>query len=163
MSQLGTTQPKKYKDGRTKQSFRDETDINIIMKRAQKTGTISHLNKHEGIYGDFAGYDFFANTLMLTRGREIFDELPPELRSEFENSPADFFKYVNDPENKDRLDVLLPGLAEPGRQNLTIKPPTADEAAAAAASEAVPSSTTTPPAEPPGKPEVPPEAESGAP
>ena len=43
---LGTKQPL-YKDGRTKQSFRDETDINQIMKRAQVTGTISHLNKHE--------------------------------------------------------------------------------------------------------------------
>lgn len=114
---LGTKQPT-YKDGRTKQSFRDETDINQIMKRAQKTGTISHLAKHEGRYADFSNFDFFGNTLMLSKGREIFDELPVELRSEFNQSPEDFFKYVNDPANKDRLGTLLPALAEPGRQNI---------------------------------------------
>ena len=53
---------------------------------------------------------------MLSRGREIFDELPVELRSEFNQSPAQFFDYVNDPANKDRLAELLPALAEPGRQ-----------------------------------------------
>lgn len=109
-----------YKDGRTKQSFKDETDINKILIRAQKTGTISHLAKYEGTYGDFAEYDFFGNLVMLTRGREIFDELPSEIRNEFANSPADFFQYVNDPENVDRLNELLPGLAAPGRQNIDV-------------------------------------------
>ncbi len=127
---------KNYDDGRTKQAFKDETDINKILMRAQKKGTISHLNKHEARYGEFANYDFFANTLMLTKGREIFDDLPSELRSEFNQSQAEFFTYVNDPANKDRLDELLPALAEPGRQNIAVNAPKADgEAAGAAASE----------------------------
>ncbi len=125
----------KYNDGRTKQSFKDETDINKILKRAQKTGTISHLNKHEGRYADFASFDFQGNLNMLAKGREIFDDLPIELRNEFDNSPADFFKYVNDPANADRLSELLPALAEPGRQNLTVSSETADDAKARAAAE----------------------------
>lgn len=136
MSMQKRKQPKEYKDGRTKQAFRDETDINKILQRAQKTGTISHLNKHEAVYGDFANYDFLYNNIQMTRGRQIFDELPSELRSEFDNSPADFFKYVNNPENKDRLGELLPALAEPGRQNIATAPANADtEAASDAASE----------------------------
>ncbi len=126
MSFLGTKQPTSYPDGRTKQAFRDETDINKILKRAQKTGTISHLNKHEGRYADFSDFDFFGSQLKLAQGREVFDDLPPELRMEFNQSPAEFFKYVNDPANKDRLGTLLPGLAEPGRQNISINPPVAD-------------------------------------
>ncbi len=120
MSILNAKNPtaKDYKDGRTKQAFLDETDINKILKRAQKTGTISHLNKHQASYGDFTNFDFFANQIMLAKGREVFDDLPSELRNEFANSPGDFFKYVNDPENKDRLGELLPGLAAPGRQNI---------------------------------------------
>ncbi len=132
---LGTKQPK-YKDGRTKQSFRDETDINKILKRAQKTGTISHLAKHEARYGDFSTFDFFESQLMLTKGREIFDDLPSELRNEFNNSQAAFFAYVNDPANKDRLGELLPALAEPGRQNIAVTAPKADEKAAEAAKKA---------------------------
>ncbi len=116
---LGTKVPI-YKDGRVKQSFKDETDINKILKRAQKTGTISHLNKFEGRYADFSNFDFFEAQIMLTKGREIFDALPSEIRSEFAQSQAAFFKYVNDPENKDRLTELLPGLAAPGRQNIDV-------------------------------------------
>ncbi len=120
---------KVYDDGRTKQSFKDETDINKILQRAQKTGTISHLNQHEGRYGDFSNFDFFGAQLMLTRGREIFDDLPSEVRAEFSNSQGAFFAYVNDPANKDRLGELLPALAEPGRQNITPTAPKADELA----------------------------------
>ncbi len=128
-----------YKDGRTKQSFRDETDINKILQRAQKTGTISHMAKHEGKYADFSGFDFFESTIMLTKGREIFDDLPSELRNEFSNSPADFFNYVNDPANKDRLGTLLPALAAPGRQNLDVSgtSATADTTPPAAGNEAI--------------------------
>jgi len=124
---LKTKQPK-YTDGRTKQSFKDETDINKILKRAEKTGTISHLNKYEARFGDFANFDFFEANLMLTKGREIFDDLPPEIRSEFGQSQSQFFAYVNDPANKDRLGELLPALAAPGRQHVQIKPTSADEA-----------------------------------
>ncbi len=136
MSMLKTKQPT-YKDGRTKQAFKDETDINKILKRAQKTGTISHLNKYEARYGDFTSFEFFDAQLQLSAGRTIFDDLPSEIRNEFNQSPADFFKYVNDPENKERLGELLPALAEPGRQNLNVSGlETADETAALAKSEA---------------------------
>jgi len=109
-----------YKDGRTKQAFRNETDIVKMLSRAQKAGTLSHLEKFEGNYGDFADFDFFHSTLMLTKGREVFDALPSELRSEFHQSPEEFFEYVNDPANVDELDKKLPGLAQPGRQNIDL-------------------------------------------
>jgi len=121
-----------YNDGRVKQSFKDETDINKILKRAQKTGTISHLAKHQAKYGDFADFDFFGNMQMIAKGREIFDDLPSEIRSEFHQSQTEFFDYVNDPENKDRLEKLLPGLVAPGRENINPQGGvTADEAKAA--------------------------------
>ncbi len=130
-------QQKKYTDGRTKQSFKDECDIVKIMARAEKAGTISHLQKFEGVYADFSDFDFHEQTTMLTKGREIFDELPGEIRQEFAQSPAKFFAYVNDPANKDELLKKLPGLAKPGRQlvNPTVAPNADEEAALAAASE----------------------------
>lgn len=138
----------------TKQSFKDECDINKILARAQKTGTLSHLSKYQAQYGDFADYDFFEHQRMLTRGREIMDELPSEIRSEFHNDPRAFFAYVNDPANVDRLGELLPALAAPGRQLLNVR----DRGASAPASE--PKASETPPTE--GSTEVSPEAPTEA-
>ncbi len=145
-----------YKDGRTKQSHRDETDIVKIMARFNKTGTMSHLAKYEGTYSDFSDFDFHEQTNKLTRGREIFDDLPAELRREFGESPAAFFAYVNDPANAEELRKKLPALAEPGRQIDAITPPSADldaaiavvKAAEDAASELASKTEGKPPAEP---------------
>ncbi len=140
------TQPTDYSDGRTKQAYADDADINKIMARADKAGTISHLQKYEGVYADYSDYDFAKQTNMLSKGASIFDELPAELRQEFGQSPAAFFKYVNDPANVDLLDKKLPALAEPGRQILRVTPATADEKKAAEAAESEPASVTATPA-----------------
>ncbi len=62
----------------------------------------------------------------LAKGQQLFDSLPSEVRKEFGQSPQEFFDYVNDPENADRLGKLIPDLAKPGRQNIDVsgaKPP----------------------------------------
>ncbi len=123
-------QPQEYADGKTKQCFNDECDIVKIMARADRAGTMSHLEKYEGVFADFSDFDFREQTTKLSQGREIFDALPGELRQEFEQSPAKFFAYVNDPANVDDLKTKLPGLAAPGRQVARATPPTADETAA---------------------------------
>jgi len=135
-----------YKDGRTKQAFKDETDINKILHRAQKAGTLSHIQKYEGSYGDFADFDFFEATIQLTKGREIFDALPSELRMEFNQSPAAFFAYVNDPANTDELLKKLPALAMPGRQMIDVsgKTPPDDPIAPTEGAKATEEPTPTP-------------------
>ncbi len=113
---LALAPDKVYDDGRTKQSHKDETDIVKIMARFDRTGTISHVAKHEGSYADYSDFDYHTQLQKLTKGREIFDELPAELRREFNQSPAAFFEFVNDPANKDDLLKKLPALAAPGDQ-----------------------------------------------
>ncbi len=113
---LGLAPDKVYDDGRTKQSHKDETDIVKIMARFEKTGTMSHINEFQGEYVDYSDYDFPEELRKLTRGREMFDALPAEVRREFGQSPQAFFAYVNDPANKDDLLEKLPDLAAPGTQ-----------------------------------------------
>ncbi len=140
---------KDYSDGRTKQCHKDECDINKIMARFEVTGTISHVNKYQGVYADFSDFDFNEQTRRLTAGREVFDALPAEVRREFGQSPAAFFDFVNDPANKDDLLEKIPALAEPGTQLPREASPTADrEAAVAAASEPASENIEKPPAEP---------------
>lgn len=107
---------KDYSDGRTKQAFKDQCDINKILKKAQQTGSITHLQKYpEMVYGEFDGeFDLLTAQNLLARGGEIFADLPSETRREFNNNPAEYLAFVNNPENRGRLKELLPELAKPG-------------------------------------------------
>lgn len=119
MSIMDTGRPtaEHYKDGRTKQAFKDETDINKILARAAKGNTISHLAKHGAMYGDFSDIDDLLTAHQrLAKGQEIFDALPGEVKREFGNNVGRFFNFVNDPANIERLPEILPGLAAPGNQ-----------------------------------------------
>lgn len=104
---------------RTKQAFKDQTDINRVLDRASKGASLSHLMNHQGSYGDFSDWD--ANTYeemlnKISRGNSIFYDLGAEVRSEFGNNPGAFFEFVNNPENSDRLEEIFPDLAKPGKQ-----------------------------------------------
>jgi len=111
-----------YDDGRTKQSFRDSADINKMLAKAMKTGAISHLEEYEAQYGDFEAFDFFEAQNTLAKANSIFAELPSELRQEFNQSPGQFFSFVNDPDNVGNLGKIFPELAEPGRQLKGLQP-----------------------------------------
>lgn len=102
-----------------KQEHKTVCDINNVMLRAQTGAGLSHLARHGGEYGDFSHWD--ENTyenmqIEKARGVSIFNELPAELRAEFDNNPGKFFQFVNDPKNNDRLEELFPQLSQPGRQ-----------------------------------------------
>ncbi len=105
-----------YDDGRTKQSFKDSTDINKLLAKAQTQGSLSHLMKYpEAMYGEFDGqFDLLTAQHHLAKAKVIFDNLPSEVRREFGNKPLEFVNFANDPENRGRLRELLPELAEPG-------------------------------------------------
>ncbi len=107
-----------YGPSRTKQAFKHDCDINRLLARAQKSGSLDHLTKYEGMYGDFEQFDFLAAQLQIRKAGEIFEALPSELRREFQQSPRLFFEFVNNPLNKDRLKDIFPALAKPGNFDL---------------------------------------------
>jgi hypothetical protein len=108
---------KVYDDGRTKQSFKDSTDINKMLNKAQQTGSLAHLNKYpEKVYGEFDGeFDLLTAQKRIERANEIFGDLPSEVRKEFNNNALDFVRFAGNPANNDKLRDLLPALAEPGK------------------------------------------------
>ena len=103
----------------TVQSHKDNCNINRVLDRTKAGAGVSHLMKFAGQYGDFSDLDENSYEDMVTRlanARSIFEDLPAEIREEFGNNPGLFFKKVNDPEFKDRLEEIFPALAAPGRQ-----------------------------------------------
>lgn len=98
-------------EGRTKQSFKDECDINNIMARFQKTGVIAFANKFQARYGDVTGVDFANAMRVVADARTMFAELPARVRERFANDPARFLEFVQNPANKDEARAL--GLLKP--------------------------------------------------
>ncbi len=99
--------------GRTEQSHTKACNINSIMQKFQKTGAIEHLRRHPPKYGDVTGADFLAAQVLVAEHKTVFEELPSQLRAEFDNDPAQYLDFVVDPENaefleKEGLAGLLP-------------------------------------------------------
>lgn len=82
----------------TKQSHKDECDINLIIKRYQKTGIIQHINQQQPIYTDLPdSIDYQQSLHLLEQADEAFSTLPSVVREHFHNSPAEFLAALTDP------------------------------------------------------------------
>lgn len=101
---------------RTKQSFKDECDINKIMKRFKKVQGVEYLEQYRGYvggnYGDFSQVVDYRSALdQVRRAQDVFGALPAAVRRRFGNDAAEFLDFVSNPANKDELVAM--GLAEP--------------------------------------------------
>ena len=86
--------------GEAEQSHERACNINNIVKRFQKTGTLEHQSKHEARYDDVTGADFTTMMNIVANANSMFEELPSSIRDKFNHNPAEFFDYVQNPQNK---------------------------------------------------------------
>ncbi|WNK12446.1 MAG: internal scaffolding protein [Microvirus sp.] len=87
--------------GRTKQSFKDECDINTIMAQYMRTGILDNLNKRPPRYIDASGIEFQASMQLIADAKQAFSALPSQLRDRFHNDPARFLHFLDNPENRE--------------------------------------------------------------
>lgn len=100
------------KASRTKRSFRNECDINLIMAKYERSGLIEHAKAYPGSYGDFTAIQDYDESLrQVMAAQESFNALPSRIRSRFENDPGQFVAFVSDPANLDEMRSM--GLAKP--------------------------------------------------
>lgn len=96
----------------TQQQFKDECDINNILKSYQETGTINHINRKPQIFGDFSDVKDFRESLELIQyATSEFMQLPAKVRARFKNDPAELVEFCNNPNNLEEAISL--GLANP--------------------------------------------------
>jgi len=91
---------------RTKQSFRDECDINNILRQFNVTGQLP-VGSVQPQYGDFSGitdYQSALNAVMVAQ--DSFLALPAKVRARFDNDPALFVEFASDEANKDEMKAL---------------------------------------------------------
>lgn len=92
--------------GRTKQSFKDECDINKIMSRFEKTGVLDFATRYEPRYADVTGVSFSAAMDVVAQANSMFHAMPARVRDRFQNDPGKFFDFVQNPNNREEAEAL---------------------------------------------------------
>lgn len=97
---------------RAKQSFKDECDINTILRRYEQSGILPEMrDQARALYADVSAVPDFQGALAAVAAAEaVFEALPARVRERFKNDPEEFVKFAEDPRNGKELVEL--GLAE---------------------------------------------------
>lgn len=84
----------------TQQQFKAECDVNNILAKYKRTGMLSHIQKHQGNFGDFSSVEDYQTSLgKLMQAQQSFESLPSELRAKFDNDPAQLISFLSDEKN----------------------------------------------------------------
>lgn len=87
----------------TQQSDANDTDINVIMARYQKTGQLPQLT-NPGEFGDFTTVTDYRTALdMVRHADEKFAEVPAKIREQFDNDAQKFIDFAENPANIDKM------------------------------------------------------------
>lgn len=107
----------------TKQSFKEDCDVNVIVNKFMSGGELTHLNRLAPQFGDVSSaVDLQAALELVEDAWEEFERLPARVRSACDNSPVNFEHMISSEEGRAELARLgMPGFrVEP--------PPTPPEA-----------------------------------
>jgi len=85
---------------RAQQHHKDECDINEILRRFGKTGTmpVTSLN---ALYGDFESVDYHTALNQIIASEREFDALPSNIRKRFDNDPWELVQFLQNDNNRD--------------------------------------------------------------
>lgn len=85
----------------TQQHFKDETDINNILRQFNVTGLLPETPLSPR-YGDFTGISDYQTALnQVIAAESEFMALPANIRSRFDNDPAKLIEFLENSNNKD--------------------------------------------------------------
>lgn len=109
---------------RTKQEFKDQCDMNNIIKAYRITGQVNHIaaNAAMGRYEDLPDeFDLQQSLNTVREANDAFASLPSKIRDRFANDPSKFLAFLSDPNNLDEARRL--GIVNPAPQPDTGAPP----------------------------------------
>lgn len=90
-----------------KTNFKDECDINVIMRKYQKTGQLPLSSRGEGVFGDFSQLGDYQSCMeVVLNTQQQFETLPASLRRRFGHDIERYLEYVNNPDNVKEMTEL---------------------------------------------------------
>lgn len=113
----------------TQQQFKDECDIDCILRRYDQTGVLVDPLSERRLaqFGDFSNLPSFSEYQnRLAEVSEYFMSLPPEIRSNFANDLGTFIDTIGNPDNESKLvelGILVKDSAEPSESPVTPSDP----------------------------------------
>lgn len=116
-----------FKDQKSivKKEFKDQTDINYMLKRFKVTGQIP-VNKNMPQYGDVSGLKSFHDAHeVVQQAYDAFDTLPSQIRKKFDNDPLSIIDFLDNPANLEESYDL--GLRDRPQPKHEVKPPVTTE------------------------------------
>lgn len=122
----------------TRPEFKNECDINVLMKRYEQNGVPEAQEAARQRYGDVSEIPDYQTALHTILAAEAhFNALPARVRERFSNDPSRLLAFVHDPQNKDegiKLGLFNPPSATPASPSDANAAPSAAPAAKPAAS-----------------------------
>jgi len=109
----------------TRQEFKSESDINTIMAQYMRTGELPQINLVAPQYLELDGSSFQEHMQFVADAQNLFNELPSQVRTRFENDPGAFLDFCADPNNRPELARMGLLSTEATRAMLTPSPPSA--------------------------------------
>lgn len=108
---------------RTQQQFKDQCDVNNIMKKYRLTGELNHINKKQGIYADLSDSPTYQAALeIIIKAENTFSELSSDVRKRFNNDPHEMISFLENPQNNEeaiKLGLKIPPPNPSQKQNET--------------------------------------------
>lgn len=90
----------------TQQNTAEQTDINYIVATFARTGVLPQAQKLP-TYGDFSQVSDFRSAMeLIQQSQELFQNLPSDARSHFNNNPALFLDYMQNSPEQALIDKL---------------------------------------------------------
>ena len=93
-------------EGLTEQCHKKQCDMNHILKDYKRTGFIRHAKENQGRYDDISVQDFQDAMFKVAEATNMFNDLPANLRKDFNNNPAEFLGFVQNPDNQEKLQKM---------------------------------------------------------
>lgn len=98
----------------TQQCFKDECDINVILRRFENGGAVESFNDRPASYVDTSEVpDYHSAQNLLIEAQVVFNELPTKVRKRFRD-PADLLSFLADSSNLEEAREL--GLCKPSEE-----------------------------------------------
>lgn len=99
------------------QHHKQETDINLIVRKYQRTGMLEHTRNSMGEFLHLNSVDFHDAMNVIAEANSAFEELSADIRRKFKNDPSNYLDFVSDPKNIDEMKEL--GMLHPDYQPAT--------------------------------------------
>lgn len=115
----------------TKQEFKDECDVNLIIERCMRGGYVPPASVAP-VFADVSEIGDFSDCMRRVKAaEEAFMLLPAKTRSFFSNDPRNLMAFLNDTKNRDKA-IELGLIDKPVVKDPLEVPPKRDPAAKAA-------------------------------